>query len=343
MTLITPRAPLARTSAASSATIFDGEAVQSELVRDARATAVRHGVVPRLALLAIASPDPLLPVTVSLHTRVLGEAGIDTEVVVLPPGSTGEELHSAVDAAQADPAVDGVMVLLPLPDHVDIRDALAWIDPEREVEGLHPEHARALLAVSPAGGRRPVAAEAVLEVVRRLELDLTDASVVVLVDAGLMANNPVANLVARAAAPAALPVTTALTIVPVTHPRAAELSRSADVLVVSVETAGIVTADWVAPGAVVIDFNPVVVGSRPHPVDPDRRLPVIAGGVAVDDVASVAGTVCAIPGGVGPVMLGVLAREVVALAVRRRTGGEAPGPELHRAGSVTAPDAGVVL
>ncbi|MEP7765651.1 tetrahydrofolate dehydrogenase/cyclohydrolase catalytic domain-containing protein [Sanguibacter sp. 25GB23B1] len=314
-------APSETTAPPTVGTIFDGAAAQAELLEEARDLAARSRVVPRLVLVAIDSANPLLPVNVALHTKVLGAAGVDVSTTLLGPATTADELQATVAGIQADPTVDVLMVLLPLPEHLDVREVLSWIDPDREIEGLHPEHARGLLAVSLAGeqARRPVAAEAVMHVLGKLEVDLSDATVVVLVDADLMAQNPVAHLVARAAAPAALPVSTAVVLVPHTHPRAAEISRMADVLVVSVEQTRVVTGDWISPGAVVIDFNPVVVGTRPHPKDPTRTLPVIAGGVDVADVSAVASSLCAIPGGVGPVMLGILAREVVRTAVRRAT------------------------
>jgi methylenetetrahydrofolate dehydrogenase (NADP+)/methenyltetrahydrofolate cyclohydrolase len=213
------------------------------------------------------------------------------------------------------------MPLLPLPRHLDVRGALAALDPEHEIEGLHPLHATGLLSVSPTPPRRrPVAARAVLAALAEYGVDLDGAVVTVLTDQELMETNPVANLVARVAAPGMLPLTAAVNLVSYDHPRAQVLAALADVLVVSIQVPRLVTADWVRPGAVVVDFNPVVIGMREVPGNPPQIQPMIVGGVDLASVRGRARLVAPIPGGVGPVMLGLLAAEIVDAAVAAGAG-----------------------
>ena len=94
---------------------------------------------------------------------------------------------------------------------------------------------------------------------------------------------------------------------------------------------GVVTADWVKPGAVLIDFNPIVTGWTAHRDDPDRLVPKLVGGIDVASAAQVAGTIVPVPGGVGPAMLGVLVEQIVALEAREEyiALGDTLPPGLH--------------
>ena len=313
-----PGAPL------PGAVLVDGPAVQADLLRSCRALRAEAEVEPRVVLVAVDHDDPLLLANVALHRKVLGAAGIDVDVRVLPPGTQREELSAHLSGLEPG-STDAALVLLPLPEHLDVRLALSVLDPVLEVEGLHPAHAARLLPVDLGGSApRPVAVQAVLEALASVGRTLEGARVVVLTDRHLMETNPVANLVARVAAPAMTPLSASVALVPRDHPHAREQCLAADVLVVSVEEAGVVDAGWVSAGTAVIDFNPVVIGFRTGPSG--TPAPLLAGGVDPVSVGQVAAVLAAVPGGVGPVMLGLLARRVVEAAVSRRRSSRAARP-----------------
>lgn len=298
--------------------LLDGASIRTALVAQAREIVDRSHVTPRVCVLGVDHEDPRAALNVGLHRRFFERVGFAVDEHLLPPTTTEADLLDAVDAANRDAAVDVVMVLLPLPAGVDIRRVLARIDADKEIEGLHVEHASKNLPLSLAEGERvtPVVPEAVLHLLASRPGGLDLAEVVVLTDPELTARNPVSRAITGLGTLAALPPTAMVTVVPVTHPQARETCARADVLLVSVETPLRVTAAWVKPGAVVIDFN-AIVNTHEHPASPPG--PVV-GGVDAPDAARRAGLVAGIPGGFGPVLLGTVARRIAAHAARRRAG-----------------------
>jgi len=299
-----------------SATLIDGRPLQQRLVVPAVATAAAAGVRPRVALLSVDHPQPMLAINRGLHVRTLTAYGIECHDVTLPAGSTAADLLAAVDLANADPQVHGIMVLMPLPDGFEVREVLAAIEPDKELEGLHPQHSAGLVPSNVRDERAllPLVGEAVLLALADAGLPLEGRAIVLLTEEQLMASNPVANMVARVAAPALLPLDAPLSLVPIDHPDARTLASAADVLIVSLERPEVVTADWVKPGATVVDFNPVLVGTTTR--HDGTVVPVLRGGVDTADAARVAGAILPVPGGIGPVMLGLLMRNAARAATR---------------------------
>lgn len=300
-----------------TATIVEGKRLQANLAIPALAAAAAAGVRPTVALVTVASDDPMVEINRRLHVRTFAEYGLATIDVQLPADTDAERLATIVTGQNADPEVHGVMVLMPLPRHLSLPDILPLIDPEKELEGLHPEHTAALLASNGtrAGARPSLVGESIVLALADLGITLEQQNIVVLTEETLMASNPVANTVIRTAAPAAIPLSSPVAIVPIEHSDARELARRADVLIVSLEQNEKVTGDWVKPGATVIDFNPTLVGFRERP-DGQLPLPILRGGVDTQSVADVAGTLFPVPGGVGPLMLGVLVRNAAVAALR---------------------------
>ncbi|UJP40456.1 bifunctional 5,10-methylenetetrahydrofolate dehydrogenase/5,10-methenyltetrahydrofolate cyclohydrolase [Cellulomonas palmilytica] len=299
-----------------TATLIDGRSLQRSLVAPAVAAAAAAGVRPRVTLISVDNPNPMLAVNRGLHVRTLSAYGIDCDDVTLGPDTVLDELLATIALANADPDVHGIMVLMPLPAHIGVRDVLPAIAPEKELEGLHPRHSAGLLAsnVREDDAVLPLVGEAVLLALAASDIPVEGRTIVLLTETGLMASNPVANVVARVAAPALLPLSAPFSLVPIDHPQARELTRTADVLVVSLEHPEVVTADWVRPGATVIDFNPMLVGTTTR--EDGTVVPVLRGGVATEDVARVAGAIMPVPGGIGPVMLGLLMRNAARAATR---------------------------
>lgn len=144
-------------------------------------------------------------------------------------------------------------------------------------------------------------------------IPLENRNIVLLTEEALMRGNAVANMVARCVTPALLPLSSPLAIVPIDHSQARHLSAAADVLIVSLERPEAVSGEWVKPGATVIDFTPNLIGFVDRA--DGRRAPILRGGVSTTEVAAVAGHILPVPGGVGPVMLGVLIRNLAQAAL----------------------------
>jgi methylenetetrahydrofolate dehydrogenase (NADP+)/methenyltetrahydrofolate cyclohydrolase len=284
-----------------TARIIDGRALatrrRAELADEVARLRAAHGVTPGLAAVLVGD-DPASRTYVGMKHRATEAAGMRSEQHLLPVGTSQDELLALVDRLNADDAVDGILVQLPLPDHLDARAVQRRVDPAKDVDALNPVTAGMLangeptfLACTPAG---------VLSLLDEAGVALPGAEVVI-VGRSTLVGRPLSIMLT-------LPGRDAT--VTVAHSRTRDLAavcRRADVLVVAAGREGLVTADMVRPGAVVID-----VGTNRTA---DGRL---VGDVAFDAVAEVAGAITPVPGGVGPMTVTMLLANTLHAAGLRR-------------------------
>jgi len=275
--------------------LIDGRAIAAAIGEDvtARAAALRTGapaVVPTLAVVVPTGDEAAL-----WYVRSIGRAaertGVECRVLHLP-GPSSAELSATLREVSADPSVHGVICQTPLPAGLSLSEAGGDIDPAKDVDGASPVSLGRLAAGLPAFA--PATAAAVLEILRREQVPLTGARAVV-VGRSIVVGKPAALLLLAENA-----------TVTVCHSRTTGLAgicATADVLVAAAGRAGFIGADFVRPGAVVID-----VGTNPTP---DGGL---TGDVDAAAVADRASRLTPVPGGVGPVTTMLLLRHVVTAA-----------------------------
>ncbi|MGH3441018.1 MAG: bifunctional methylenetetrahydrofolate dehydrogenase/methenyltetrahydrofolate cyclohydrolase FolD [Nitriliruptorales bacterium] len=283
-----------------TATIIDGKALAERLrARIAAETAelkADHGIVPGLAAVLVGE-DPASQVYVNMKHRACEAAGMLSRQVQLPAETPQDELMSVVDELNADDAIDGILVQLPLPDPLDPDEVQERVDPDKDVDALHPVTGGRLLRGDPTFV--PATPYGVLELLRSADVDLRGARVVIVGRSNLV-GRPLSVLLSLKGIDA---------IVTVAHSRTRDLAavcREGDVLVAAVGVAGLVTAEHVKPGAVVID-----VGTNRTD---DGKL---VGDVAFDEVAEVAGAITPVPGGVGPMTVTMLLQNTLEAARAR--------------------------
>ena len=214
--------------------------------------------------------------------------------VRLPAGTTQEELRARIEALNADPDIDGILVQLPLPAPLDERQALNAILPEKDVDGFHLLNAGRLLTGESAVV--PCTPKGVMRLIRETGLDLSGREAVVVGRSNIV-GKPMALLLMQSGC-----------TVTVCHSKTRDLAahtRRADVLVAAVGKPGIIRGDMVKPGAVVIDVGINRVDGK------------VVGDVAWDEVSGVAGWVTPVPGGVGPMTIAMLLENTVEIAERR--------------------------
>jgi methylenetetrahydrofolate dehydrogenase (NADP+) / methenyltetrahydrofolate cyclohydrolase len=284
-----------------TARIIDGKAlanrVRSRIADDVARLAAEFGVVPGLAAVLVGA-DPASQTYVGMKHRATEAAGMRSRQVLLPEDTTQTDLLAMVDALNADDEIDGILVQLPLPSHLDAREVQRRVAPEKDVDALNPVTAGLLangeptfLACTPAG---------VLALLDEAGVDCAGAEVVI-VGRSTLVGRPLSIMLTLKGRDAT---------VTVAHSRTrdlAEVCRRAEVLVVAAGQRGLVTADMVRPGAVVID-----VGTNRTE---DGRL---VGDVDFDTVAEVAGAITPVPGGVGPMTVTMLLENTLTAARRRR-------------------------
>ena len=288
-----------------SATIIDGKAYAAGL-RSRIAGAVRalagQGVTPGLAVV-IVGEDPASQLYVKNKARQTVEIGMRSFEHTLP-ASTGEaELLDLVARLNADPAVDGILVQLPLPKQIDAQKVIEAIDPAKDVDGFHPINAGRLMTGVPGlVSCTPLGCLLLAQSVRR---DLAGLNAVVVGRSNIVGKPMAQLLIAQSCT------------VTVAHSKTKDLAdvcRSADLLVAAVGRPEMVRGDWVKPGAIVIDVG---INRVPNPAAGEGKTKVV-GDVAYAEAARVASAITPVPGGVGPMTIACLLRNTLEAACLRR-------------------------
>jgi len=244
--------------------------------------------------------DPASQTYVRAKGRACAAAGLGSFERRFPANISEAVLVAEVEKLNADDRVDGVLVQLPLPGHIDARRIIAAIDPAKDVDGFHPVNVGRLWSGLP--GLVPCTPQGCLTLLRTVHDDLSGAQAVVLGRS---------NLVGKPMAALLLASDCTVTVVHSKSRDAAAMCRQADILVAAVGRPRMVKMQWIKAGATVID-----VGTSPIKL-PDGRNRVV-GDVDFDAVRTVAGAISPVPGGVGPMTIACLLRNTLLAACRRR-------------------------
>ncbi|MBV8597252.1 MAG: bifunctional 5,10-methylenetetrahydrofolate dehydrogenase/5,10-methenyltetrahydrofolate cyclohydrolase [Actinobacteria bacterium] len=277
-----------------AATLMEGRPLAERIRGAVAAEVVGLGGIGLATVLV--GDDPASEIYIGRKHEAAAAAGIDARDVRLPPSTTEDELLRLVGELNADDAVDALLVQLPLPAHIDPDRVARAVDPAKDVDGFHPENAGELYLGRPR--LVPATAVGIMALLAEHRILLTGARAVV-VGRSAIVGKPVAHLLLQANA-----------TVTVCHSRTEDLARhtlDADVLVVAVGDAEVVTADMVKTGSVVVD------------VGMNRTENGLVGDVD-PDAADVAAFITPVPGGVGPMTIACLLQNAVRCARLRRSG-----------------------
>jgi methylenetetrahydrofolate dehydrogenase (NADP+) / methenyltetrahydrofolate cyclohydrolase len=287
-----------------TARIIDGRAAAADLRRRvadvAAAFRERTGRAPGLAVVLVGEHPPSAAYVRS-KVKATVEAGLESFEHRIPADTSQEELLALVDRLNANPTVDGILVQLPLPKHVDEQAILTRVDPDKDVDGFHPVNVGrlsiglpALVACTPLG---------CLMLLKQELGDLTGKQAVVVGRSNIV-GKPMAQLLLQANC-----------TVTIAHSRTRDLPdvvREADIVVAAVGRPELIRGSWIKPGATVIDVGQ----ERVEQPDGTRKL---LGDVAYEEASEVAGAITPVPGGVGPMTIACLLRNTV-VAGHRRSG-----------------------
>ena len=280
-----------------SAKRIDGKAAAAALrakVGEAVAELKRiSGRAPGLATVLVGE-DPASAVYVRSKTRATAEAGMESFAHNLPADTSEAELLALVDTLNADPAVDGILVQLPLPAHIDATRVITRIDPDKDVDGFHPVNA-GRLAIG-MDGFVPCTPLGCLKLIEAERGDISGLEAVVVGRSNIV-GKPMAQLLLAGSA-----------TVTIAHSRTRDLPdvvRRADILIAAVGRPKMIRGEWIKPGATVID------------VGINRTEAGLVGDVDYDSASQVAGAITPVPGGVGPMTIACLIRNTFISAARR--------------------------
>ncbi len=285
----------------TQATIIDGKAFAAELRADIGRKAAllkeQHGIVPGLSVILVGD-DPASEVYVRNKGKATVAAGMDSEEYRLPESASHDTVLAKVEELNADPAVHGILVQLPLPDQVDSAAIINAIDPNKDVDGFHTINVgrlntgqESMVPCTPLG---------CLLMLRHYVGELKGKKAVIVGRSNIV-GKPMAALLLQEHC-----------TVTIAHSRTQDLPgecRAADILVGAVGRPQMIRGDWIKPGATVID-----VGINRIPAGEKTRL---VGDVHFDEAVEVAGHITPVPGGVGPMTIACLLKNTLTAACRR--------------------------
>jgi methylenetetrahydrofolate dehydrogenase (NADP+)/methenyltetrahydrofolate cyclohydrolase len=290
-----------------AAQIIDGrvyaDALKARVVAEVARLQAEHGLTPGLAVVLVGD-DPASQIYVRSKGQESRAAGMHSETHLLPADTRQEDLIALVRRLNADPAIHGILVQLPLPKGLDEQAVLAALDPAKDVDGLTSVNVAALASGRP--GLVPCTPLGCMILLRETVGDLTGLNAVV-VGRSQLVGRPIAQLLLAANA-----------TVTIAHSRSRdlpEICRRADVLVAAVGQPQMIKADWVKPEAAVIDVGINRVPFR-DPVKAAAGKTKVVGDVAFKAVSEVAGWITPAPGGVGLMTVACLLQNTVTAAKR---------------------------
>jgi len=295
------------------AQIISGRDIADEIRAELKDRVARlkeaSGVTPGLATVLVGE-NPASQMYVGMKNKAAADMGINSRQITLSVDTSEDELLGVVSGLNADPGIHGILVQLPLPDHIDEGKVLEAIHPSKDVDGFHPVNV-GRLATDSGDFFAPCTPAGVIEMLTRSGHDPSGKHVVVVGRSNIV-GRPLAALLLRKAIGGNATVT-------VCHSRTADLgsvTRSAEILIVAMGRPEMITAEMVAPGAVVIDVGTNRVD------DPSRDKGYrVCGDVLFDEVKEVAEAISPVPGGVGPMTITMLLANTVKAASHRAASG----------------------
>ena len=285
------------------AQLIDGKAISAQIREEVKAAvAARVAAGHRAPYLAVVlvGDDPASASYVRGKAKASAEVGIGSDTLTYDASISEAEVLDIVRRLNEDPGVDGILVQLPLPDHIDERKVIHAIDPKKDVDCFHPESVGNL--VIGMDGFQPATPAGIVELIQRSGIPTSGAHCVIIGRSNIV-GKPLANLMLKKGLDAT---------VTVCHSRTRDLpaiARQADILVAAIGRAHFVTADMVKPGAVVIDVGI----NRLDDVTRERGYRLV-GDVDFDAVEPIASHITPVPGGVGPMTIAVLLQNTLRAA-----------------------------
>jgi methylenetetrahydrofolate dehydrogenase (NADP+)/methenyltetrahydrofolate cyclohydrolase len=294
--------------------IIDGDAVASE-IRDGLGAAIESladaGETPTLATVLM-SDDPASETYVSMKQDDCAEVGIEAVDIEIDPDAPAEELYGTIDELNADDGVDGILVQMPVPDHVDGRTVLRRIDPEKDVDGFHPENVGRLVAGDPR--YKPCTPHGIQKLLASAGVDPAGQDAVIVGRSDIV-GKPMANLLLQKAEGGNATVT-------VCHSRTDDLAaktREADILIAAAGVPEMIDGSMLSEGVAVVD-----VGVNRVDADTEKGYELV-GDVDFESAREKARAITPVPGGVGPMTRAMLLYNTVK-ATSRRAGVEVALP-----------------
>ena len=294
-----------------AATIIDGKQVAADMRAELKAEVAElkpKGVVPGLGVILVGD-DPASRSYVTAKERACEDIGLFSDDNRLPAETSQEDLIALVERMNQDPKINGILVQLPLPKHLNESAVLLAIDPDKDVDGFHPTNVGKMVVGEKAF--LPCTPHGCVQLLLRSGVQLEGAEVVIVGRSNIV-GKPLANMLIQKSPTGNATVT-------VCHTRTKDLAahtRRADIVIAAAGRPNTVTADMVKGGVVVIDVGVNRVGEKPSKKTPGKMVAILKGDVDFEAVKEKASLITPVPGGVGPMTITMLLYNTVESAKR---------------------------
>ncbi len=280
------------------------EQILEEIIAEVAEIKEKHGVIPGLVTILVGeSPASISYVTLKIKTA--HRVGFNEIQESQPDDLSEEALLGLIDKYNKDDAINGILVQLPLPKHIDEKKVLNAIDPDKDVDGFHPVNVGRLMIGGDEVKFPPCTPAGIQEMIVRAGVETSGAEVVVVGRSNIV-GKPIANMMFQKAAGANSTVT-------VVHTRTKDLAAHclrADILIVAAGVPGLVKPEWIKPGACVIDVGVNRIGEKISEKT-GKKIAILSGDVDFDAAKEIAGYITPVPGGVGPMTITMLMKNTL--------------------------------
>ena len=281
------------------------EEILEEIITEVQKIKEEHGVVPGLVTILVGeNPASLSYVTLKIKTA--HRVGFN-EVQDSPSADISEaDLLALIDKYNNDDSINGILVQLPLPNHIDEKMVLNAIDPDKDVDGFHPINVGRLMIGGDELKFPPCTPAGIQELIVRSGMETSGAEVVVVGRSNIV-GKPIANMMLQKGVGA----NSTVTVVHTGTKDMASHCKRADILIVAAGVPDLVKPEWIKPGACVIDVGVNRVGEKPSKKDPNKMVAILKGDVDFDKAKEIAGSITPVPGGVGPMTITMLMKNTL--------------------------------
>ena len=280
------------------------EAILEEITEEVKQIKEKHGKVPGLVTILVGE-NPASISYVTLKIKTAHRVGFKEVQDNQPADITEEQLLALIDKYNKDDSINGILVQLPLPKHIDDKKVLNAIDPDKDVDGFHPVNVGRLMIGGDEVKFPPCTPAGIQEMIVRAGVETSGAETVVVGRSNIV-GKPIANMMVQKGPGANSTVT-------IVHTRTKDLAahcKRADILIVAAGVPGLVKPEWIKPGACVIDVGVNRVGEKISEKT-GKKIAILRGDVDFDAAKEIAGSITPVPGGVGPMTITMLMKNTL--------------------------------
>ncbi|MBS2211996.1 hypothetical protein KEM09_11305 [Carboxylicivirga mesophila] len=299
-----------------AAEIINGAGFQqqvfAEIQAEVSAMQRQHQPTPGIAFIAFVDHLPLMKYTIPLHTEAARALGFQVSLETCSASSGEEAMLKVIEQLNADESVHAIVLLQPVPKHINAINLIKHINSSKEVEGFHPQNILATQVHGVFGTRYPMCLPmAFFELFKYAGIKVERGQEFVFVADQDFISNPFRSLILKTASLQVIPQGCSYTLVNADNERIEDYCKRADYLFVVSEQPEFVKPEWLKKGVCIIDIYSNLVKEVASKKNPDVMIPVIRGGVSKEAVMPVAGKIAPCPGGLMPVLLAVLLRNAL--------------------------------